>query len=72
MPNGTAPVAQYCQQVQDNFGLTMTVVYDPGQVMKAYGTNDLAVVVDSSGEILFNKKYATSQALQVVDQELGN
>ena len=71
-PQGTAPSAQFCQQVRDEFGLSMTVLYDPMQQMEAYGTNDLAVVLDSEGQILFKAKYATSQAMDIVDQELNN
>lgn len=65
---GSVPTSTYCKTVRAQYGLTFPVLYDPtGAFKAAYGffaPNELNVVLDQGGEIVFKGHYSSQSSVQ--------
>lgn len=68
------PTAQYCKQIQAQYGLTMPVLYDPSGALKStFGwssVNDQSVVWTLGGELVFKSKYANQNTVDTILEDL--
>ena len=59
---------QYCERTRDQYGLTMPMMMDPDQLMKAFrhggNTNAMYIVVGADGTILKNGRYPALNTLE--------
>ena len=63
----------YCEEIRDEYALGDAVVLDPTGGVDAYGANDLMLVSDERGRLVFVRRGAELSALRAaIESELAN
>jgi len=63
----------YCEEIRDEYGLGDAVVLDPTGGVTAYGANELMLVSDERGKLVFVRRGAELSALRAaIEAELAD